>query len=106
MDGIAVGLERIGQRYVEPVLPHRDFAVLVDAMVVPRPVGREHEIAQAEGDLVAVHDRVGAGALHDEAQRRGGVRCDEAFSPGRIAWMPLNSQPQQALTSLRLGLRR
>ena len=68
-----VRFERIDERDIETVHPHADRAVGVDRVLVPGAVGRQHEIVLAERHAVAVDDRIGALALHDEAQRRRGV---------------------------------
>src|SRR5690606_38903968 len=41
------------------------------AVVVPVPAGRQHQVARLHVDALAVHGRVGAGALDDEPDRRG-----------------------------------
>ncbi len=74
MDHEKVRLKRVHQRDVQPVLPDAGASIGRDAMLVPGAVGREHEVVAAERHLVAVDDRVGARALHDEAQRGSRVR--------------------------------
>ena len=43
-------------------------------MLVPGAVGSEHEVIRLQGHLVAIDDRVGTAAFHDEAQSGGGMR--------------------------------
>ena len=70
---VEVRLERVGQRDIQPVLPEAGGARLLNAMLVPCAVRGQHEVARAERHLVAIDDGIGAAALHNEPQRRGGV---------------------------------
>ena len=67
---VEISVERVHQRDVEAVLPDALRAVRVDAVVVPGAIGREHEVARPERHALAIHGRISATALHDEAQRR------------------------------------
>ncbi len=86
MHGVEVGVELVDQQHVEAVLPDRDVAVGLDAVIVPGAVRRDDEIAGRETHLVAVDHRVAAGAFHDEAQRRRGmiVRGGELARPHHL----------------------
>jgi len=48
---------------------------------VPRPVGGEDEVAREHRDALAIHDRVAAPALDDQAKGRRGM----AMGPGNLA---------------------
>lgn len=74
VDGVEAGLQRVDQGNVQAVLPDARQAVRLDAVLVPRAVGREHEVIGVERHLVAVDDGVRAAPFHDEAQRRRGMR--------------------------------
>ena len=70
---VEICLKGIGERNVESVLPDGNFAVLLDSVIVPRPVGCEDEIPRSKFELVAVHDGEGSGALHHKTQGRSRV---------------------------------
>src|SRR3989454_541139 len=64
------GLQHTHQRGVQAIEPdHRLIGVV--RMVVPRPIGGQHEVTRVHGNAVTVYDRVAALALDDQAQRRG-----------------------------------
>src|SRR3954471_10598853 len=78
---IEVGIERVHERNVEAVLPGALRAAFFDAVVMPRAVWREHEVAGTERHALAVDHRVGAFALHHEAKRA----CLVAVGRGEFA---------------------
>ena len=86
MHGVEIRVELVDQQHVEAVLPHRGLAARIDAVIVPGAVRRDDEVAGRERHLVAVDHRVGARALHDEAQRRRGVivRAGELARPHHL----------------------
>src|SRR5436190_561682 len=55
-------IQRLGERYIEPVHPDDGFARLV-AVVVPLPARREDEVARMHDHLLALDRRVGAAAF-------------------------------------------
>lgn len=71
MDFVEAGVERVDQRDVQSVLPDHRFVGVLVAVLVPGVVRRDREVARADGEFLAVHDRPGAGALVHEAQRGG-----------------------------------
>ena len=84
--------------------PDAERAGGLDAMLVPGSWA-EHEVVGARVMVVAIDDRIGALALHDEAQRRRRMmgRGDLA---GFITCSPEYSQLTAAETSRRPGLLR